>query len=130
MDSYCTRCKLNLNHIIIAMIAEKIVKVKCRTCGSVHSYRNIDKMIKGSRERGSGSSGKRPAAVKNIEALWQAGIAEAKSAEMPYDMGKAYRAGDIMVHTAFGKGIVQKADFKKCTVLFRDKERVLVTSNI
>lgn len=128
VDSYCTRCRLNLNHTIIAMVGPKVVKVKCKTCGSVHSYRNVDKIVKSS-SRESSSPESRSAPVRTVEAVWQARVNEAKGPEIPYDMGRVYRAGDVVVHAVFGKGIVQRADYKKCTMLFRDKERVLVTAN-
>ena len=37
--SHCTKCKLMLDHAIVAMDGEVIAKVKCKTCGSVHKYR-------------------------------------------------------------------------------------------
>ena len=39
--TYCTKCKLDLGHTIMAMVGEKIVRVKCRTCGSEHNYRQV-----------------------------------------------------------------------------------------
>src|SRR3954454_4042727 len=38
-DSWCTKCKLVLNHRIIAMVATKPVRVECSTCSSHHNYR-------------------------------------------------------------------------------------------
>ena len=36
----CTRCKLELSHVVIFHNQEGIVeKVKCKTCGSEHKYR-------------------------------------------------------------------------------------------
>ena len=39
VDSWCTKCKLFLNHRIIAMIGAKPARVECSTCGSHHNYR-------------------------------------------------------------------------------------------
>ena len=39
VDSYCTKCKLDLAHRIIAMVGDQPKKVECRTCGSHHLYR-------------------------------------------------------------------------------------------
>jgi hypothetical protein len=39
IDSYCTKCKLDLTHKIVAVVGNKPVKVECRTCYGVHNYR-------------------------------------------------------------------------------------------
>lgn len=39
VDSWCTKCRMVLNHRIIAMVGPKPVRVECSTCGSHHNYR-------------------------------------------------------------------------------------------
>ncbi|HQY65402.1 MAG TPA: hypothetical protein PK141_28610, partial [Polyangiaceae bacterium] len=39
IDSFCTKCKILLNHRIIAMVGNLPVRVECSTCGSHHNYR-------------------------------------------------------------------------------------------
>ncbi len=39
VDSWCTKCKLFLNHRIIAMVGPKPARVECSTCSSHHNYR-------------------------------------------------------------------------------------------
>ena len=39
VDSYCTKCRLVLNHRIIAMVGPLPKKVECSTCNSHHTYR-------------------------------------------------------------------------------------------
>src|SRR5688572_28940516 len=39
VDSWCTKCKLVLNHRVIAMVAGTPVRVECSTCGSHHNFR-------------------------------------------------------------------------------------------
>ena len=39
IDSYCTKCKLILEHIVVAMTGGVVVKVKCKTCGSTHRFK-------------------------------------------------------------------------------------------
>ncbi len=121
--SYCTKCKLVLDHSIIAMDGETIVKVKCRTCGSAHKYRSAAD-VKTPR-----TARKKENAVKTAEALWESCLTEAKGKERAYDMAGKYRIGDIVLHTTFGKGVVRKLYFNKCNVLFRDKERLMASSN-
>lgn len=39
IDAYCTKCRLDLAHRIIAMVGDAVKKVECKTCGSHHLYR-------------------------------------------------------------------------------------------
>src|SRR5829696_8829141 len=39
VDSWCTKCKLVLNHRIIAMVGGTPVRVECSTCNSHHNFR-------------------------------------------------------------------------------------------
>lgn len=127
--SYCTRCKLDLNHVIIAMVGEKIVKVKCKTCGSEHKFKGMTHTKRDKETKRRVSPKSRPDTTKSLEALWESSIAGAKGAEISYDMGRSYRVGDVIVHNIFGRGVVLKTYFRKCDVIFKDKERLLASSN-
>ncbi|MCC6347219.1 MAG: hypothetical protein IT388_08550 [Nitrospirales bacterium] len=131
VSSYCTRCKLDLGHIIIAMVGQKIVKVQCRTCGSIHSYRNREttKRTPGNGDRRSGAARKALEPVRTTIDKWEAGMAQAKGRELSYDMGQSFQEGDVIAHPLFGKGIVLRTHYRKCDVLFRDKERTLAAAN-
>ena len=39
IDAWCTRCKMNLGHTILAMVGSKPVRVRCNTCQGEHNYR-------------------------------------------------------------------------------------------
>jgi len=39
IDAYCTKCKLDLAHRIVAEVSGKPIKVECRTCYTTHQYR-------------------------------------------------------------------------------------------
>ena len=121
--SYCTKCKLILDHTIVAVDGEEIVKVKCMTCGSTHKYRSAAVVAKPRSPR------KKEDAARAGEVLWETCIAEAKGKERTYDMGGKYRVGDIVLHHVFGKGVVRKLYLNKCDVLFKDKERLMASSN-
>ncbi len=120
--SYCTKCKMVLDHVIIALDGETAGRVKCRTCGSAHKYRS-GADVKPARTK------KTNHAAKTAEALWEACIFEAKGRERAYNMTLKYRIGDIVLHDTFGKGVVRKLYCNKCDVLFRDKERLMASSN-
>ena len=123
--SYCTKCKLNLDHTIVAMDGETIVKVTCKTCGSKHKFKSPTDAPKARAPRAKNGNGTKMSA----ESLWEAGMAEAKGKSRVYDMAAKYRIGDIVMHDRFGKGVVRKLYMNKCDMLFKDKERLMASSN-
>lgn len=130
VDSYCTKCRLELGHLIVAMVGDKIAKVKCNTCGGVHNYREVKKLQKTvSSSKKTTTPKKQKDMGKTTEVLWEERISKARGTEIPYGMGKAFKVGDLIVHELFGKGVVLQVSPKKCIAIFSDKERMLVTSN-
>jgi len=122
--SWCTKCKLNLDHTIVAMANDAIAKVKCKTCGSTHKFRNPADPPKVRTPRA-----KRADPAKSAEALWENSIADAKGKEFSYNMAAKFRIGDIVLHDKFGKGVVLKLYSNKCDVLFKDRERLMASAN-
>ena len=41
IETQCTRCRTLTNHTIVAMVGEKIVRVECNTCHSMHNYHPV-----------------------------------------------------------------------------------------
>jgi hypothetical protein len=121
--SHCTRCKLLLDHAIVAMEGDVIAKVKCKTCGSSHKFRSPEDV---KRPR---SVGKKVEPQKSAETVWELCLAEAKGRERVYDRAEKYRIGDIVDHQVFGRGVVRKLYINKCDILFKDKERLMASSN-
>src|SRR5262249_12585640 len=39
IDAWCTRCKMNLGHTILAMGGPRPARVRCTTCQGEHNYR-------------------------------------------------------------------------------------------
>jgi hypothetical protein len=121
--AYCTKCKLVLDHAIVALEGETIAKVKCKTCGSAHKYRSSQDAKK------TRATAKKEESGKTAEVLWESCLAEARGKERIYDMGGKYRVGDIVDHRVFGKGVVRKIYLNKCDVLFKDRERLMAMAN-
>lgn len=125
IPSYCTKCRLNLDHAIVALVGGAIAKVKCKTCGSTHKFRDPADPLKTRLPRAKTDNAARTPAANP----WGAALAEAKGKERAYAMDAKYRIGDIVVHDRFGKGIVQKLYANKCDVLFQDRERLMASGN-
>lgn len=125
IESYCGTCKVNLDQTIMAMDGDAIAKVRCKICGVSHKYRNPvvpHKVWKPRVKKGAGEAA-------TAELVWAAGLAEAKRKERDYSMTEKYRVGDIVNHQTFGKGIVTKLYANKCDMLFRDRERLMSSTN-
>jgi len=123
--SYCGKCRLKADHTIMTMDGEEIAKVRCKMCGSMHKFRNSLDAQKDRKPRAKKGIGE--AATAAI--IWEASLAAAKGKEHDYSMASKYRIGDIVNHQTFGKGIVMKVHVNKCDMLFKDRERLMVTTN-
>lgn len=124
IEAYCGKCKLNLDHTIMAMDRDAIAKVRCKTCGSWHKFISPAEAQKIRKPRA-----KKGAEEATAKIVWEAGLAEAKGKESDYSMAAKYRVGDVVNHRTFGKGIVVKLLANKCEMLFKDKERLMVSAN-
>jgi hypothetical protein len=125
IESYCGKCKVSRDHTIMTMDGEAIAKVRCKMCGSMHKFRSpldAQKVRKPRAKKGAGEAA-------TAEIVWEAGLAEAKGKERDYSMASKYRIGDIVNHQTFGKGIVMKLYANKCEMLFKDKERLMASTN-
>lgn len=125
IDSYCGKCKLSRDHTIMAMDGEVISKVRCKSCGGSHKFRDplvAQKVRKPRAIKGAGEAA-------TAEIVWTAGLAEAKGKERDYSMASKYRIGDVVNHQTFGKGIVMKLYANKCDMLFKDRERLMASTN-
>jgi hypothetical protein len=127
ISSYCTKCRLNLDHTVMAKDGEIISRVRCKTCGSTHKFRKPVDPQKIQKTRPKKKSGLGIEATAAI--IWEAGLAEAKGKERDYSMSAKYRVGDIVNHHVFGKGVVLKLYVNKCDMLFRDRERLMASAN-
>ena len=131
IDASCTRCRLELTHVIVAMDGSRVVRVQCKTCGSVHNYHgNAAKpnlSVKSSRQdtRTKPGSTKRQTASMNEFDEWMKGrdLSRAKR----YKPMVLFQQGDVVDHATFGLGVVTRvlADHK-IVVAFQMDEKILV----
>ncbi|MBX3230109.1 MAG: hypothetical protein KIT84_25250 [Labilithrix sp.] len=139
-DSWCTKCKLVLNHRIIAMVGGVPVRVECSTCGSHHNYRARapgEKAPSTSTRSSSSSAGPRSTRGSTITKAAQAALDREKSWSQavsgklandfkPYRVDQLFNEGDLIRHKKFGDGVVTRVlDPKKVEILFKDEPRTL-----
>jgi hypothetical protein len=140
VDSYCTKCRLVLNHRIIAMLGAVPKKVECSTCSSHHLYRPHPPGERGERPAGAPRSGvsepksarashvtRAEAARQDREKTWEkATIGRAVTDFKRYNTGATFREGDLVRHSKFGDGVVTRiVDLSKVEVMFKDETRML-----
>jgi Zn ribbon nucleic-acid-binding protein len=145
IDSYCTKCKLDLTHRIIAMVGDEVKKVECKTCGSHHLYRKPkserDKMLGTSKPKSAGApkrdgEEKRPsskaaerasAAQRDAQSSWEHAIAgQPATAFKPYRITVSFNPGELVRHPKFGDGVVARViDRGKIEVLFKDGPKTM-----
>jgi len=139
VDSFCTKCRLVLNHRIIAMVGTTPRKVECSTCGSHHLYRPNPPGVRAERpvKSGAGVSEPRSARVSHVtraeaarldrERVWEkATSGKAVTDFRRYAVTATFREGDLVRHSKFGEGLVTRiVDASKVEVMFKDETRML-----
>lgn len=148
IDSYCTKCKLDLTHRIIAMVGDEVKKVECKTCGSHHLYRrpksekllptsSKGKVVATKRDGGDDREReKRPASAKAAAAAqrereqtsqWEHAIAgQPMGAFKPYRITLTLNPGELIRHPKFGDGVVARViDRGKVEILFQDGPKTM-----
>lgn len=115
VETNCTRCRQIMNHTIVAMVGEKIVRVECNTCRGIHAFHPVKVPRQPAAAKAPTAAGRQsppragkvdPAAAERAE--WealQAGIDPSQA--VPYDMNRSYRTKSLLFHPNFGIGIVQ-----------------------
>jgi len=142
--SWCTKCKNDRLHNIIAMVGDMPKRVTCRSCHSEHNFR-APKVEKAPRSKSTpvrepkAPSAPRGAAARVAEAarleresrqVWERAIAgQPANAFSPYKVSNVFEPGQLVRHTKFGDGVVFKViDRTKVEILFQDGPRTMAHS--
>ncbi len=134
IDAWCTKCRMDLGHRIIAMVGGRPKRVICQTCGSQHNYRAPQVESRGVVKRSAAP--RAPAAQRvtekaRVEAQrvneWESRIAgQAVDAFTRYSIDKTFTRDELIVHKKFGEGyVVEVLDGGKVSIMFRDGARTL-----
>lgn len=130
VDGYCTRCRMILGHTIIAMVGDKIARVRCNTCQGQHAFKPSPPGTKTTSSAGEGRT--RPAAprapkekaeVRPFEEIFAGRDTESAR---PYSPRERFADGEVILHPTFGLGLVKNARHDKVDVIFKQGEKTLV----
>lgn len=120
IEARCTKCRQNTNHIIVAMLDDKPVKVQCNSCLRQHKYRPPTGTNKAETRN---VSGYRTADQKK----WELRCANSSGEVVKnYSMDVAYKTDTLVNHPAFGCGVVQQmAGVRKVEILFESGTKLM-----
>ncbi|NLD39373.1 MAG: hypothetical protein GX654_21155 [Desulfatiglans sp.] len=117
----CSRCNLELNHIVVRHNAKGIVdRVKCHTCGFEHKYKPVKKKAETTVKRKSPV--RKKSAEKEYEAMMEKHVDQTP---VPYSMQGSFSEGSFIDHKTFGKGFVTGLSFERIEVLFQEGIKTL-----
>ena len=139
VEAYCSRCRLNLDTSVAAVLDGHVQKIMCRTCGNECKYRppvdmdarkqqQLKRLMRKHEKRREEqakptpvepSTGESPRAV--LRKLWDelTDAVDARYARV-YDPAREYEPEEAILHKRLGMGIVQEVnDSGTMRVLFR-----------
>jgi hypothetical protein len=125
IDAWCTKCKLELGHTILAIVDKLPKRVICNTCNAHHNFRA--KPSSESQTKSKSSARK----TRSKEASYIEYISRLRGRD-PVNSRKYNRKGnfekdEIIDHLSFGIGIVLSViQFNKIKILFKDGPRLLI----
>jgi hypothetical protein len=133
VDSFCTKCRLVLNHRVVSMKAGKAYQVECLTCRTTHLWRAAAPGVKvaagstGRATRAVGPKSTRVTPAMRQEQMWEKAIAgRAVNEFKTYNTGATFQEGQLLRHKKFGDGVVTRViDAHKVEVLFKDEPKTL-----
>ncbi len=128
VDAKCTRCKILKIHTIVAMVAGKVVRVKCNSCGGEHNYHAPIEAKEPRTCRPTITKVGRPSqsCLKQVSAAcyqeqWTAALARLEgTTAVAYKLDGRYIKNMLIAHPTFGMGVVIALSYGKMEVFFND----------
>ena len=143
VEAWCTRCRMNLNHRVIAVVGREIQRVQCLTCGGDHKYyppkggkpaRTETRTLRASSgsSTSSGSRARKPSSDRGPEKAygeWSTFMRDMPEGTIPrpYNITESYAVADYIEHREFGTGLVLGIlGAERIEVIFKDGRKVMV----
>lgn len=144
VDAWCTSCRADRLHRIIAVVNGQPKKVECLSCKGHHLFRPTQAQKDAAAAHKRASRGDAAPVAKSTRAAaaaprkreedfvatWEKAIAgQPFEAFKPYRIDRTFTKGELVRHSKFGDGVVaQILDANKCEILFRDGMKTLAQS--
>lgn len=138
VEIWCSRCRLNLDASVAALVGGDVVKVTCRTCGNEVKYKPpedmrarkqkaLERLMRARQKKQEGLKPSEMTGPSALRKLWDelTDKVDVRRARV-YDPKADYALEAALLHKQFGMGIVQSVDANgDMRVLFRDGFRDL-----
>jgi len=123
--AYCTKCKKDLDHVIVALVKAKVKKVLCKTCEKEHVYK-APKGDKAPAKKKTAARAKKKKASPVEE--WEMAMEQAKDATVkPYALDGSFGEGEKVDHSTFGQGLVIRLiSPNKMEVIFEEGSKFMI----
>ncbi len=125
IEAWCTKCRLELGHTIVAMVANVPKRVKCNTCNSLHNFRAKPSDKKQTKPKSLNKKMRSQETNYNesISRFTDNDLSNAKK----YRIEGNFEKDEIINHPKFGIGIVSSViQSNKIEILFKDGSKLLV----
>jgi hypothetical protein len=125
VEAWCTKCRLELDHTIIAIVDNLPKRVECNTCRGKHNFRTKPS---GAGRTKTKSPGRK---VKSLEAKYNEHLSRLTDGDLStakkYSISGTFKKDEIIDHSKFGIGIVLSiVKTNKVETLFKDGPRLLI----
>ncbi len=136
IDAYCTKCRMDLGHRIVAMVGPAPKRVECQTCGSHHNYR-APKTAREKREAAKTRTTRQTStqrvtlaakAESERRSEWERRIlGQAATAFTRFKITETFEPDQLVIHKKFGEGyVVELLENDKLSIMFADGAKTLV----
>jgi len=131
IDAWCTSCRMDLGHRIVAMVGGTPKRVQCLTCNKQHNYRaprSESERVPSKKRATARTTRTSTPRAGAVEREWRQAISSrSDDIAVPYSMASEYEPGQLLSHPKFGDGVVQDTSApKKAVVLFEGGPRTLI----
>ncbi|MBW6509087.1 MAG: hypothetical protein K0A94_06010 [Desulfuromonadales bacterium] len=122
--SRCSKCKESTNHTIVAMVGDRVARVECNVCGSIHNHRST------TAPKPRSTSPRTPAQPRKTrsQTQWVDIMATAdQTRAIPYHLKTPVKTGYLINHPSFGMGkILSTTRPNKMEVIFEQGVKLLL----
>ena len=136
VEAWCTRCQMDLNHRIIAVVDGRPKRVICLTCNSHHNYHppksgpvEVKKTRVVTTPRALKAAVKAQDAPNRSSGEWKTFMKDytEDSPVKPYSVFESYSVSEFVDHSIFGLGkVIEISGAQKITVAFKDGRKTLI----
>jgi hypothetical protein len=130
IEAYCTKCKTDTRHVIVALDGGEVKRVECMSCGGQHNYRKPKSAVAAPKTKkkatGERKSKAHHAVVLVDEPTWIASLKAAAGSVRDYKQDGVFENGQVIAHAKFGMGRVEDVLRNKMKVAFREGAKLLI----